>query len=315
MWPLARVAIGAGVLTLLWFAADGEAVVARLRDFDPYMAAAALGITVPQVVLSAWRWRFTARRLGAVLGLGQAIREYYLATFLNQVLPGGVTGDATRALRHGVSRRREMPDGQDSGRTMGPAVRAVVLERASGQAALLLVVLAGAAFWPRGGLGLPAVEPGDLVVAGLAALGLLAVLGGMMGIGAVRRQVRHLGVDARRAFAVPGPLIVQMGGSLLVVASYIAVYALAARAIGIELPGYALVTVVPVVLFSMVIPVSVAGWGVREAVAALLAQVAGLGITEAVGVSVAYGLLVLVSALPGAVVLLAGRPRRQRESP
>ena len=58
-----------------------------------------------------------------------AVREYYLAMFLNQVLPGGVLGDVTRAWRHARL--------EDTGR----AVRAVVFERASGQ--LVMTVVTG----------------------------------------------------------------------------------------------------------------------------------------------------------------------------
>ncbi len=42
-----------------------------------------------QVILSALRWRFTAGRLGQVINAPRAIREYYVASLLNQSLPGG----------------------------------------------------------------------------------------------------------------------------------------------------------------------------------------------------------------------------------
>ena len=62
-------------------------------------------------------------------GLGSIMGSFFGAAFifilpilLNQVLPGGVTGDVSRAWRHA---RTDAP--------AGPAVRAVVLERLSGQ--------------------------------------------------------------------------------------------------------------------------------------------------------------------------------------
>jgi glycosyltransferase 2 family protein len=59
----------------------------------------------------------------------------------------------------------------------------------------------------------------------------------------------------------------------------------------------------------------VAGWGLREGAAAALWGMVGLSMAEGVLVSMAYGVLVLVSSLPGGLVLAgAGRPRT-RTSP
>ena len=58
----------------------------------PSWVLSALALSVVQVLVSAWRWRFTAGRLGIALPFGEAVREYYLSMFVNQVLPGGVFG-------------------------------------------------------------------------------------------------------------------------------------------------------------------------------------------------------------------------------
>jgi len=78
----------------------GAGVLERLQAIEPGWMIVALSITVAQVLLSAWRWRFTAARLQIALPAGRAVGEYYLATLVNQVLPGGVVGDAQRAWRH-----------------------------------------------------------------------------------------------------------------------------------------------------------------------------------------------------------------------
>ena len=65
------------------------------------------------------------------------------------------------------------------------------------------------------------------------------------------------------------------------------------------------------VLMTMLIPVTVAGWGLREGTAAVLWGVVGLTAADGVLVSVAYGLLVLFGSLPGAVFLMSpGTTRR-----
>lgn len=290
--PALRLCVSMGLLVLLWHHADGPRVVAKLRDLDVGYALAALVITVPQVALSAWRWHLTTSRLDLHLPFRQAFSEYYLATFLNQVLPGGVIGDAARAWRHG----RAGVSG------VGPAARAVILERASGQIALFAVVLAAAIF------------ERDAFLAMLGAVGPLA--GGILVVGGLgflllrrSRLQDHLGVflsDCRRVFyGYSG--VLQLISSLGVVATYLAVYGLAARAVGVELSAGTLMTVVPIILFSMVLPVSVSGWGVRETVAVAFASSAGLTPDMAIAVSVTYGLIVLVSSVPGLFVVLMGR--------
>src|SRR5690606_28998264 len=92
-----------------------------------------------QVALSAFRWRFTAARLGIALPFRQALREYYLASFLNQMLPGGVVGDASRGWRH--SRGAEPT-------TLSAAARAVILERSAGQIVVTAVAIISLALLP-----------------------------------------------------------------------------------------------------------------------------------------------------------------------
>ncbi len=47
-----------------------------------------------------------------------------------------------------------------------------------------------------------------------------------------------------------------------------------------------------------------AGWGVREGAAAVLWGAVGLSAVDGVAISVAYGLLVLFSTLPGGLILV-----------
>jgi len=62
-----------------------------------------------------------------------------------------------------------------------------------------------------------------------------------------------------------------------------------------------------ILLLSMVIPLTVAGWGIREGAAAVLWPMVGLPAEQGVALSVGYGALVLVSSLPGVVFLFASR--------
>ena len=60
--------------------------------------------------------------------------------------------------------------------------------------------------------------------------------------------------------------------------------------------------IAPIVLLAMLLPISVAGWGVRETAAAGVWVALGWPAVEGVAVSVAYGALCLITSLPGAVI-------------
>ena len=62
-----------------------------------------------------------------------------------------------------------------------------------------------------------------------------------------------------------------------------------------------------VVLLAAGLPLNVAGWGPREGAAAWVFAAVGLGAAQGLAVAVAYGAIVLVATLPGAVLLVAGR--------
>jgi len=298
MAPWLRATGGVLILaTLAWWVDAGE-VLTRLSSLSLGWVLAALALGVVQTVLSAWRWRYTAGRLGLGLPLTTALREYYLAVFLNQVLPGGVAGDAARAWRHaGPTNGRGSVD-------WGTAVRAVLIERASGQVVMGIVAVASLLV-----LGWTEADPRFHGAA--LALGCVLAGGGAWAAGLLGRARAPSGVlarfqaDARRALLSDGAPWIQGATSTVIVLSYVATYLLSARAIGVDVPLPVLAPLVAPVLLAMLVPISVAGWGVREGAAAALWGVVGLAPAQGVAISVAYGLVVLVGTLPGAWVFLA----------
>lgn len=289
-----------GLLAVALLFVDLSEVASRLRSLHAGWVAMALAVTVLQTVASAWRWRYTASRLDLPITMGAATREYYLAAFLNQVVPGGVVGDVSRAVRHARDRAHDGAPGRR-------AVHAVVIERFSGQ-----IVVAAAAV----------VSAGALLGTAEAAIALLAVaIVSSLVIGPLRRRMANAGDQQpwRRDLAVgllaPGVFPVQLLSSLAIVASYVVTYLLAARAMAVETSVLILLPLVMPVLLSMLLPVSIAGWGVREAAAGAIWGAAGLETADGVAIALAYGLVVLVGTLPGAVMLArAGLGVRSRRA-
>lgn len=294
----------AGLLAAVFWAVDSDAVRQLLANADWRLMLACLALVQCQIVLSAMRWRFTAMRLGHAIPAGWAIGEYFLASLLNLVLPGGIGGDALRALRTTNAH-------DDAPLVTGPAVvRAIVLERLAGQVALAAIAVAGL-------IALPGLVGGDLLGGAFATIAApLALLAGIalvaIGLsrfgrgwtqrwfGGLRRDV-HLAWFAGHAWCVQGAL------SLAIASLYIAVFALASAAIGAPLSVMAAISLVPLVLLTMLLPVSVGGFGLREGAAASLWPLAGFTAAEGLAAALLYGLLSIAGALPGLVWLARER--------
>jgi uncharacterized membrane protein YbhN (UPF0104 family) len=286
-------AVPVAVLAVLWHVADGPGALRLLASAEPWWLVAAFAALNAQTVLSALRWRRAARGLGMEMAAGLAIREYYVAQLGNQTLPGGVAGDAARAFRaRGAA-------------GFGPAALAVAVERLAGQAALMAALSAGAALsllvpgvaWPS------AVWPA--LVSGLA----LAALGAIAGLSSGRHA---LGRAVRAGLLAPSLWPGQAALSAAVLVLNLAAFALAARATGTVLPLVAVLALVPLILTAMLVPATVAGWGWREGAAAALFPMAGAGAEAGLAASLAFGLLMLVSAVPGALWLIRGREVTER---
>ena len=289
---VARLCVSFGLLIALAKWLEVSEIADRLAQMQPSWIGLALALSVAQVAASAWRWRFTAGRLGIELPFSIAVREYYLAMFLNQVIPGGVVGDVSRAWRH--ARAQAL-----LGSASGPAVRAVILERASGQVVMAMVALLSVASLP---LGLGVTWWWGMLAVGAVVSGFWYWVRDLNDTSLVGRFWR----DARLALFAGLAFPLQFASSVLVVATCLITYVLAARAIGVETPLLVLAPLVAPVLLTMLIPVTVGGWGLREGAAALLWGVAGLAAVDGVSISVAYGILVLLSTLPGGLVLALG---------
>lgn len=302
VWPWLKIVAGVVIIgVLLWRLGTG-AFVDGLSEINLWGVVAALGIGFLTTLFSAWRWCIVAGRLGLKLSLRTAVADYYRALFINAVLPGGVLGDVHRAVQNG----------HDTG-DVGRGVRAVVLERTGGQLAILAV-----------GVGVLLTDPtliakviGDIVPAPAAiVIGVLLVVAAAIVLATSSRLPRWRNalartlVDVRRSLLShqSWPAILVLSAATL--AGHLSLFVVAARAAGATASIGQLLPLLVLALIAMGLPINVGGWGPREGVAALAFAAAGLGATQGVTTAVIYGVLTLISSLPGAAVLVLQRVHR-----
>nr|WP_223190298.1 lysylphosphatidylglycerol synthase transmembrane domain-containing protein [Streptomyces sp. TRM68416] len=287
---------GVVILAVLMWRLGTGVLLDGLRRIDAASVAGAVGIGVVTTVFSAWRWQLVARGLRIRLPLGEAVADYYRALFLNAALPGGVLGDVHRAVRHG----RSAGD-------LGRGVRSVVLERAAGQLALVVV---GAVVL------LTVPSPVRAETRQFAPLLALAAVGGL----AVFLALRMNRPRAQALRASLGGLLARSNwpaiavSSVVVLAGHLVMFVLAARVAGTTASAAVLLPLAVLALLAMSLPLNVGGWGPREGVTAWAFGAAGLGAGSGLAVAVVYGVLCLAASLPGALVLLARRRSAYSES-
>ncbi|EKV28564.1 hypothetical protein C882_0775 [Caenispirillum salinarum AK4] len=326
-----RLTATVAVLGTVAYFLDTRAIIDKLAGVRPEWLVAALAAALPHYVFSALRWRYMTRQFGGDLSLNRAVPEYFLAVLLNQTLPGGVPGDLVRAWRdkgrasgNGNGNGNGNSNGNDNGAAngngrnsglgrhtegLGAAARGVLFERASGQITLVLVAIVGVLTLPgtiRDTLPLWAfaLVPLGLAVVVAASMLVLRRLDAGARTGDKPGRVLQFLRDGRWVLFGPRHFLMHVLYSLPVVASFLGTFYLAGKAIGITLDPVLAVSAVPIVLLSMTVPITVGGWGVREGAAAALWAVVGLPASEGVAISVLYGVVILLSASPGALVLL-----------
>lgn len=286
---------------LVWYLLGrigGYQVVEHALVISPWILCLALGLILLQASLAGIRWSLVVSAIGHKLSYSNAISITFVSQFFNQFLPASVGGDAVR-----------MWQSKKAGLPLTSAVTSVMLERFGSLlsvAALSVVMLPVLAKHHQSQF----MSQGTILVAvaGLAALGVLMYLDRLPSKWRRWRVIRGLGQlarDTRALFMQPkhaGYMILTALSGQILLAS--AVFALA-QGMGLSVGFVDCLAIMPAVVLVSSLPISVAGWGVRE-----LAMVAAFGIVgitseAAMALSVVLALTGTVASLPGGLLFAA----------
>jgi uncharacterized protein (TIRG00374 family) len=293
-----RAAVTIALLAALAFWIDWSRFANRVEHGRWDLFAAGVAVVAVALAVAGARWHIFLLAAGVRTGFLRALRAYEIGMFANNFLPTGFGGDVARAWIVGTA----------AGARTRAAV-SVVVDRLSALACL--VVLGWIAFAISGDV--PAA-----LVAALAAVSILgALVGGMLFVGprvggrarAETRRSRWFHSETSRAFRASLEDTAVLARTTALGLGYQAgiVFAtwLLARAIRLDVSFAVLAVVTPVVLIATVIPISIAGFGVREAGYAALLGKAGVSVADATLLSLLNVAALAIATLPGAVALLA----------
>jgi uncharacterized membrane protein YbhN (UPF0104 family) len=261
------------------------------------------------ILVSAWRWRFLLDAQHVRASLGWLTNSYLVATFFNNFLPSNIGGD--------VIRIRDTAQAAGS-KTLATTV--VLLDRGLGLLGLVFVAAVGSTLTARSSAAVGPIGPGLLwlaVGAGtvLAAFAVLNSAGVGYILGPLRRFHREwvteriaLLTGALEKFrASPAAIAAGLGGAIVVQAILVAFYAAIARSLAIPITFGHLAILVPVSFIVQMIPLSVNGFGIREATFSLYFSQIHLPLESALALSFIGAALIMLFSTSGAVALLARR--------
>ncbi|MDD9965039.1 MAG: lysylphosphatidylglycerol synthase transmembrane domain-containing protein [Myxococcales bacterium] len=287
-----------GAFTYLFYTVDWSQVQAAYARASLTGLLAACGIFYGAIAVGTARWRLLLIALGAVeaVSLLHLFRWYLIGLFYNTYVPGGVGGDVVRAL---AIRDAFGPRGAAA------SLATVLIERAMGLGGMLVVVAGTTLMFPLAGME---------HLGSFGALGLLLALAGFFGLAFANRLAQ----------VVPAPLA-DLLQRLPVVRRYWPVAPAVVTAVVTHLlaalVGHTLIvtvaphvalteslTLVPLALASVYIPISVGGVGVVEVALVKLLALVAVPEGDALVIALMLRLCQWVVAAPGGLLVLA-KPR------
>jgi uncharacterized protein (TIRG00374 family) len=307
---LLKVLVTALVLALLVHQFDVRSTVHTLSTISPYAIVAAIIVVLAQSLAAAGRFVMVVARFGPRFALRDSYRLTLESMFFSQTFISFLGGDALR-----IWRIRRL------GLTLPKATSAVVLDRLIGTLvnhAFLLATLP----WFLSSEVNTSIKIILLVLAtaGVTAFAMLLLLGSDRGrvsilnllpnrirAGAVTRFIVDISTVSRDLLA-NRRLYWVFALSASISSINIVIFAIILSGMGVALPlaaGCALL--VPAIMEIAMLPISLAGWGVREGAAIVAFGALGLPADQALGTSIAFGLIVAAVSMLGGILWLVDR--------
>lgn len=250
----------------------------------------ALIMQLTSTYIAAYRWFKISQLLVFKEKLSFYVQSYFKGTFFNQVLPSSIGGDAVRII-----------DLTRKGYEKKDAFYGVFVDRVVGLVGLLVLNLFATIIF----FGTFDKDFSLLII--------LIALGGITGFSLLfhlhritfLKKYKFLNLFVRLAnrlnslYASRVLLLKHIGISVIVhFFSVLTMYGLS-LALSLHLDFQTLLIAVPPVFLLTIVPISLAGWGVREGAMIGIFMLVGADQTKVLALSILYGLLLILSALPG----------------
>jgi uncharacterized membrane protein YbhN (UPF0104 family) len=300
-----KLAVSGVLLALLFSRVDVAKLWASARQASIAWIAIAFVVYAANVLASVWRWWLLLEAQDVAVPFRTLFGSMSVALFFNNFLPSNIGGDVVRIA--------------DTAKVAGSKTRAatiVLADRTMGMMGLILVAASGATLVAstHGRASLP-ISPAWLWAAFLAGMVVgVPMLWSPAGVGRLLQplmvihpewvggRIGRITTTLERFRKHLGAVATCFAGAVLVQLATVAFHIAVAHAIGIHISAFDMAVVVPMAGVVQMLPVSVNGFGVREAMFSFYFTRIGLPIEAAILLSLTATALVMFYSLTGAAV-------------
>ena len=275
-----RAAISVALLAVLLVNIDTSQVAAALLRTDLRWLGLAFLAALAAWSMNTAKWQRLLATLGRRLPYGYLLALNFVGMFYSVLLPGQISGEVMKGIR--LAR---------GGAGAADAAVSIGADRLTGLAGLGLIGIAGLLLAPRVPLSEAMLWLAAAAVAAASAPFLLRKLPLVDRLAAYARSPGTLGLALAQA------LVFQV---LVTLSNY-----LAALSVGVDIPLVALAWIVAAVSLVHLLPISLAGLGVREGAYVVLLQQYGVPAADGLALSLAVFGVIMAQALLGGVLELS----------
>ena len=306
----AKLSVSIILLVILFSRIDVAQLWATARQASVPWLLAALAVFALSTLVAVWRWNLLLKTQHIEIARASLLGSYLVATYFNNFLPSNIGGDVIR-----ISDTARVANSKTLATTV------VLMDRVLGLIALVFVAALGATAVGRLHHAAAPIWPVWLWAGFLAgAAATTPAVFAPVGFGRLLRpltvfhpewvggRIQTLTGALARFGEGPGTLVAAFAGAIFVQGALVLFYFAVAYALHLDVAIWDLAVVVPVSFVVQLLPVSVGGFGVREATFSYYFHRIGQPIEDAILLSlVAQTLLMLFSLSGGAVYVARGR--------
>jgi glycosyltransferase 2 family protein len=293
------------LLYLVLQGVDMESLFLLLREFS--ISDAVILVVIAVVFLGAMqgmRWKGILGSLGSRVETTWAINVSFLAIFFNQVIPAMVGGEVSRVWL-----------GKKNGISIQTLIVSVFADRIVGLVAISIMCAIGLPFLFKIS-GSTNVFWSDVALVGLSFIGtvflfMLRSIPFWLRKWRAIKAIQLLGEAAWSVSLKLKPSLEMFLYSFLSHSTQIVLILLIAEMISVPLSvGHAMILCPPILFVSM-LPISLAGWGVREGAMVVGFSLIGISQDDALAISIIYGAMAIGIGVGGGAIWLGGHFLKQ----
>jgi uncharacterized protein (TIRG00374 family) len=306
-----KIAISVGLLAVLIVKSDAPRLWHYVRTASIAWLAAALALYFLMILASAWRWGLLLDAQGVSVPGRTLTGSFLVATFFNNFLPSNIGGDVVR-----------IADTAPAAGSKTLAMTVILVDRVLGLTALVIIASSGALVASLLGVHIPGARwlwmaSAFVAAAAISVIAMPQLVGDAVShalrpVRALKKpwlteRVQRLEDAVIRFRNAPSAVAGAFAGAMVVQITIVAFYLLTAEGLSVPLPIFLGAVLIPVSLVVQMAPVSINGFGVREAVFAFFFRRFGLPTDAAVALSLVSTGMVMGLSLVGGFFFLRRR--------